>query len=381
MKAWQKAGLALGTLSLGVLVFGIIQATGQEKVQQDASRAVAPLVQVTSLAPQRYQFQLTAWAEVIPQEQTRLTPEVAGRVVAMHPEFIDGGLIQKGQVMVQLDDADYQAQLLNAEALVAAASATLEQELALAKVAKEENRQVSPQLLTSLALRKPQLQSAEAGLKSAQAALQKAQRDLRRTRIVAPFDALVVKRHIGLGQVVNSSSLLADLNNIEFAEIRLPVASFDLPFLPTELNGIPAFIKFDGTSRQGQVVRDLGVLQSQTRMHHLVVQLADPYALRQASSRLRFGSYVEVQLSGRTAENVYVLPQDSVNNHQVWLVDSDQKLQPRAVTVLRQQGKDVLVSAGLNPGEQLVTTPPSFPQAGMPVRIEPATAAIAQRSQ
>lgn len=381
MKTWQKAALALGTLSLGVLMFGVIQASGQEKVQQDVSRAVAPLVKVSTLAPQRYQFELTAWAEVIPQEQTRLTPEVAGRVVAMHPQFIDGGLIPKGQVMVQLDDADYQGQLLTAEAAVAAATATLEQELALAKVAKEENRQVSPQLLSRLALRKPQLQSAEAGLKSANAALQKAQRDLSRTRIVAPFDALVVKRHIGLGQVVNSSSLLADLNNIEFAEIRLPVASFDLPFLPTDLNGIPALIKFDGSTRQGQVVRDLGVLQTKTRMHHLVVQLADPYALRQTTARLRFGSYVEVELSGRIAENIYVLPQDSVNNQQVWLVDSEQKLQARTVTVLRQQGKDVLVSAGLSAGEQLVLTPPSFPQAGMPVRIEPATSAIAQRSQ
>ncbi|MFN6972565.1 MAG: efflux RND transporter periplasmic adaptor subunit, partial [Rheinheimera sp.] len=281
MSVWQKAALALSTLALGVLVFGIIQATGQDKVKQDASLAVAPLVQITALKPQHYQFELSVWAEVIPQEQTRLTPEVSGRVIAMHPEFIDGGLIKKGDVMVQLDDADYQAQLLSAEAAVATAKATLEQELALAKVAKEENRNVSPQLLTSLALRKPQLQSAEAGLKSATAMLQKAQRDLARTRIVAPYDALVVLRHIGLGQVVSSGTVLAELNNIEFAEIRLPVASFDLPFLPTELKGIPAVIHVEGQSRLGTVVSDLGVLQPKTRMHHLVVQVADPYALRQ----------------------------------------------------------------------------------------------------
>lgn len=381
MNGWQKTGLALGTLVLGVLAFGAIQATGQQKVQQDTSRSVAPLVQVATLSPQQYQFELAVWAEVIPQEQTRLTPEVTGRVVAMHPEFIDGGLLKKGDVMVQLDDADYQAQFLSAEAAVAAATANLEQELALAKVAKEENRNVSPALLTSLALRKPQLQSAEAALKSAQAALQKAKRDLARTKIVAPYDALIVQRHIGLGQVVNSGSVLADLNNIEFAEIRLPVASFDLPFLPAQLKGIPASVRVDGQSRQGLVVRDLGVLQSKTRMHHLVVQIEDPYALRQSAPRLRFGSYVEVLLTGSQMDNVYVLPQDSVNNQQVWLVDKQNKLQLRTVTVLRQQGKEVLIRDGLNAGEQLVVTPPSFPQDGLAVRIETNTAALAKRSQ
>lgn len=379
MKKWQQTAIAIGTLSLGLLVYGAIQAASKDVIAKDSSLAQDLLVSTVTLQAEDYQLLLPIWAEVQPQEQTQLTPEVSGRVIAMHPEFIEGGLIRKGDVMVTLDDADYQAQLLAAEAAVANATAILEQELALAQVAKAENRSVAPERLTALALRKPQLHSAEASLKSAQSALKKAQRDLQRTRIVAPYDALITNRTIGMGQVVHGSTVLATLMNIEFAELRLPIANFDWPLLASPVQGSAATIAFQGQQRTGTVVRDLGRVQTETRMQHLVVQVQDPYGLRQPLARLPFGSFVEVTLTGRLLQQIFILPQESVQNNQVWLVDADSRLQPREVTILRQQGKQVLVSEGLRTGEQLVLTPPSFPQPGSLVRTAPMAAAT--RSQ
>ena len=368
MKAWQKGLFAAGVFGLAIVVFIVIQATAKPPLQKEKSGSLAPLVVTQPLQAQPHRFELQLWAEVKPKEKTTLTPEVSGRVIALDPNFIAGGVITKGTVLVQLDDADYQVALLSAEAAVASAESALSQEQAQARVAEQELRHLSRDQITALALRQPQLLSAEAALKSAQAAEQKAQRDLERTRITAPYDALVVNRNIGLGQVVSTGTALGELYSVEQAELYVPVASFDLAYLPTERAGIPAQLRTEHFSRQAKVVRDLGLVNNQTRMSHLVVQLDDPYAVRSQQPVIRFGQYVEVRLAGRVEDKLYTIPQDALSDGKVWLLQPDMTMAQQEVEVVRQSGKFAYVKAGLTDGQQLILTVPNFPQPGMAVR-------------
>ncbi|MEE2000983.1 efflux RND transporter periplasmic adaptor subunit [Alkalimonas sp. MEB108] len=370
MSLWTKVAIAVGVLLLGIVLVVAIVSTAPKSIEADAERVQAPLVSTQTLQPRAHRFEVRVFGEVQPKEKTRLTPEVSGRVIGIHPNFVAGGVIAKGEVMAQLDDADYQAAVLSAEAGVAAAYAALEQEKALARVAAQELRHLSPGEVSALGLRKPQLHSAEAGVKSAQAALQKAKRDLERTQIVAPYDALVVSRSVGLGQVVSAATALGEIYSVEQAEIHLPVAGFDARFLPQPVAGIPAQVQFDGHQRRAEVVRDLGVIHGQTRMGHLVVQVDDPYSLNSAQPVLRFGHYVEVILSGQTHPALFEVPQDSVQNQQVWLLNEDNTLRRQPVQVVRQEGKSVLIEQGLQAGDKLVLLAPSFPQPGMQVRTD-----------
>lgn len=370
MSAWLKAAIAVGVLLLGIFVVVAIVSTAPKSLEADTSRAQAPLVHTQTLQPRAHRFEVRVFGEVQPKEKTRLTPEVSGRVIRIHPNFVAGGVIAKGEVMAQLDAADYQAAMLSAEAAVAAAHAALEQEKALARVAEQELRHLSPGEVSALGLRKPQLHSAEAGVKSALAALQKAQRDLERTQIVAPYDALVIDRNVGLGQVVSAATALGEIYSVEQAEIHLPIAGFDTRFLPQPVAGIPAQVQFDGHYRQAEVVRDLGVIHGQTRMGHLVVEVENPYSLNLDQPMLRFGQYVEVILAGRTQQDVFEVPQDAVQNQHVWLLNEDSTLRRQPIQVVRQEGKSVLIEQGLQAGDKLVLLAPSFPQPGMQVRTE-----------
>lgn len=370
MKTWQKGLSAAGVFALAIVVFIAIQATAKPPLQKDQAKSQAPLVVTQQLQAQSHRFELQLWAEVRPKEQTTLTPEVSGRIIALDPNFIAGGVITKGTVLVQLDDVDYQVALLSAQAAVAGAQSALAQEQAQARVAEQELRHLSRDQITALALRQPQLLSAEAALKSSQAALQKAQRDLNRTRITAPYDALVVKRNIGLGQVVSTGTALGELYSVEQAELYVPIASFDLAYLPQERSGIPAELRTEQFSRDAEVVRDLGLVNSQTRMSHLVVQLDDPYAVRSQQPIIRFGQYVEVRLAGRVEDKLYAIPQDALYNGKVWLLQPDMTMAQQDVEIVRQSGKIAYVKAGLTDGQQLILTVPNFPQAGMAVRTE-----------
>jgi hypothetical protein len=53
----------------------------------------------------------------------------------------------------------------------------------------------------------------------------------------------------------------------------------------------------------------------------------------------------------------------------VWIVNEDQQLEPRKVTVIREEGEYFYISDGLQADDKLVITLPEYPQKGMAVKI------------
>lgn len=366
MKTWLKVSLPLVVIVAGIAGASIINATGTPPVEPVEEASPGPVVTVRSISPLPHQFSVTSWGELQPREITTLTPEVTGRVIAFHENFIEGGLIRQGEVLVTLDDSDYRTALLTAESSLAAAKAQLQEDQALARVAQQELRNTEDP--TPLALRLPQLQSSEAAVKSAEAGLQKAQRDLARTKIVAPYDALVKSRNTGVGQVISMGTTLGQIYNVERAEIHLPIANFDLQFLQEQVIGSQAYIDMPTAPRPVNIVRDLGIVDAQTRMTHLVASVDDPYGLRSDKPTLRFGQFVTVRIEGQSVSEVYRLPQEALVRDSIWLVTEDNTLQRQQVNILRKEGRDVLVTEGISASDTLVVMPPNFPQDGMRVR-------------
>lgn len=366
MKTWLKVSLPIAAIVVGIVGASLISATGTPPIEPVSEASPGPVVTVSSITPRPHQFSVSSWGELQPREKTTLTPEVTGRVIAFHENFIEGGLIRQGEVLVTLDDSDYRSALLTAQSNLAAAQAKLQEDQALARVAEQELR--NTQDPTPLALRLPQLQSSEAAVKSAEAGLQKAQRDLARTQIVAPYDALVKSRNTGVGQVVSMGTTLGEIYNVERAEIHLPIASFDLQFLQEQVVGSPAHIETLTEPRPVNIVRDLGIVDTQTRMTRLVASLDDPYGLHNGKPALRFGQFVTVRISGQSVSDVYRLPQEALVRDSIWLVSDDNTLQRQQVNILRKEGRDVLITEGISATDTLVVMPPNFPQHGMKVR-------------
>jgi RND family efflux transporter MFP subunit len=267
----------------------------------------------------------------------------------------------------------YEAALLRAEADLATAEATLMQEQAQADVAADEARRNPNRTYTDLFLRKPQVLSAKAQVKSAQAALKIAQRDLRNTDVVAPFDALVVSKSVGLGQYLNQGEATATLFSVEQALIRVPIPGFEAAFLPDSVANIAVEVtsgRSGDVTRIGQIRHDLGIVDEATRMSHLLIQLDDPYGLQSGAPAMKFGSYLQVSFPGRQLNHVYKVPQELVTNRTLWLVDDESKLRPRQVDVVREESGFVIIGAGIADKDRVVTSPPEYPRDGMTVRVK-----------
>lgn len=144
------------------------------------------------------------------KEQTQLVAQVSGQIVEVSPLFVQGGFVKEGQVLVRIDPNDYEAALTEAEASLAQARSALEIERAQAHVAQAEWDRISKNsnesIPSELYLRKPQLAEKLARYRASEAAVKRATRNLERTFVKAPYDAIIAERSISLGSVVNPGS-------------------------------------------------------------------------------------------------------------------------------------------------------------------------------
>lgn len=374
-KMTLKIGLPILILALSATLFKIIKLTAPD-VSKPPAPDLRPLVKVQTVSLEPYQVKIVGHGEVTPTESIQLSAQVSGEVTSWHPNFVAGGLVKKGEILFQVESDDYQAALLQAEANLMQAQAALIEEQGRADVAKREAKTLNKNNVTDLYLRKPQLLSAKANVKSAEAALRIAKRNLENCIVTSPFDALVVNRDLGQGQFVNRGTPVGLLHNVEMAEVKMPIAGFDTPFLPQNVIGLEAQVTVTGRfnfSKKGEVFRDLGIVDSATRMSHLVVRIPDPYCLKcsveNTAPPLKFGQYVEVSFNSQTLNDIAQINQEVVHNNQVWLVDHNNQLEQRRVDVVREDGRFFYINNGLQQGEKILLTIPEYPQPGMEVLL------------
>ena len=363
-----KVFLPLLVLGCGVGGFFGLSALKQPPEQKPPE---TKLVQVSVLENQFQPMTLTvaSYGVVNAKYETDLVAQVGGEITFIAPQFIRGGLVKKGDVLAKIDASDYDVDLLQAQANLAAAQAALVQEQAYGKVAKDQWSDIKSKLPTELRLRKPQLAQEKAKLKSAEAALKQAQRNLDRTVIRAPYDALVASRAIGPGGYVAPGAMLGRILSTEQGEVRLPLAQQEFQYLANQGIGAGVVLTLGNTLFHGKIVRNEGVIDSNSRMAYLVAEVQDPYARNMAEQSVRqplpFGSYVSAEIEGVNVGQVSVLPRHLVTDGQVAVLTPERTLAYRQVTVLRYSAGEALISSGLEQGDKVINSALDYAIPGM----------------
>lgn len=361
-------------LLLGVLAFFLFSSMKkppEEKAEVDNTPIVA--VETISVAPMV--LEVDSYGLVTPKYETELVAQVNGEIVELSEAFVRGGFVKKGQLLARIDPNDYQAALIDAEANLASAQASLETERAQGKVAEKEWKRIKNSAPTELSLRKPQLAQELARVKAAKASVLRAKRNLERTEVRAPYNAMVDSRSIGLGSFVGTGSMIGKLLGTAVAEVRLPVADNQLKFLVEQ--GRDAEVNLVGTYAgeetiwNAKVARSEGVIDNKSRMSYLVAEIQDPYALnsRADMTPIRFGSYVNAHILGLEVANATTIPQYLVVNGRVAILDSESKLHYSEIDIVRHDGRNVVVSSGLVDGDQLITSALDYPVDGMKLTL------------
>ena len=363
-------------LFAGILLFigfSSMKKPPEEKAKVDNTPIVA--VEAITVAPMT--LKVDSYGVVTPKYETEVVAQVSGEIVELSDAFVRGGFVEQGQLLARIDPSDYEAALIDANANLASASAALEQERAKGKVAESEWKRITNASPTELSLRKPQLAQELARVKAAEASVLRAKRNLERTEIKAPYDAMIEDRNVGLGAFVGTGSRVGKLLGTEIAEVRLPVADNQLQFLINQgenakVNLIGTYAGID-TTWQAKVARGEGVIDNKSRMSYLVAEIKDPYSLSTSSAEkktpLRYGSYVNANILGLELTQATKLPRYLVINNKVAILDEESKLHYVDIEIVRQDGGDVIVSNGLATGDQLITSALDYPVDGMKLSL------------
>jgi RND family efflux transporter MFP subunit len=312
---------------------------------------------------------------VTPRTETSLTGEVAGQIVEVFPQFVSGGFFKRGDLLVKIDDRTYRAEVKRSQAAVAAAETLITREQGLSDYALQDWRRLNPDKeATDLALRKPQLAEARANLQSALADLERKEGDLERTVVRAPYDGMIRQKLADVGQFVGAGTQLAVIFASDVAEIRLPLPDKDLPFVDLKAQPpVEVTANIGGTDYywRGKIVRTEGVFDEQSRVLYVVAQVADPYNQDGESWAypLRIGTFVGANIEGLRADNLVVLPRSALRrDNRVWTIDSNNRLVPKTVSVLRTDASSVYINSGLEDNELVCLTLLENPLPGTVVR-------------
>lgn len=363
-------------IGLGIVGVMLLSATAPEPQTDEAPPR--PVTVYTHLAERRDTvLEVQTQGEVRARTAIDLVAQVSGRVIAVSPEYIEGGRFGPDTVLLKIDDSDYQLALREAEAAVAAAELAVDQALADADVARKQLSNVKNP--SDLSLKKPQIAEARARREAALAGLALARLNLERTEIRLPFEGRVASTNAHIGGIIAAGTSLGQVFSTDKVEVRLALnnrqlAALGLPigFSAGEDDAPPVEFTAEVAGAEqrwrGRLTRIDAAIDSDTRLIYATATVDDPYGSGRSEQGmpLAVGLFVEAEIRGRELAGAVQVPAKGLRpGDKLYVVDSSGLLDIRDARVEYLNADYAVLSEGLRPGERLVVSALRNPISGM----------------
>ncbi len=410
-------GLVLMSMALGLLGYaGYLGYETYKEVQSRETRVPQArervfTVNVRTAEPQTITPYLTAFGEVQSRRTLDLRMAAGGQIVEISPNFAEGGVVEQGEVLVRLDDADAQSALLRTESdLSDAKSEIIEAERAIALTQDELVAAVEQEALRSAALLRQQdlqqrgvgttasVETAELALSSAKQSVlsrrsgldqanarfnqaktrlaraelanKDALRHLNDTVMQAEFTGVLSGVSLVQGGLISANERVGQLIDPHALEVSFRVSTQQYARLLNDdgtLIAATADVSLDaiGGSVTSKAVlsRDSGSVANGQTGRVLFAKLDNAIGLKP-------GDFVSIKVEEPALRFVVELPATALNaQNQVLAVGAGDRLETLNVTLMRRQGNSVLVRSRDLPGRDIVTQQTPLLGKGIKVKV------------
>ena len=339
----RRVAILFSVLSLVViiLVIGGIKGKQIEFMIDSGESYVQPpeTVSVVAVEQQTWPNTLSAVGSLEAWQGLTLTAEVEGRIANIH--FDSGQQVKAGDVLIEQEAGNQQAQLRATQARLELAKSNLQRLLSL------RNQQ---------SISQSALDEAEQLVESTQAEVDDLNITLAKKRIVAPFDGRLGIRKVYFGQDLPVGTEIVTLQSIEQLRVNFRVPQQWVNKLGS---GFPVVVETQqGDSVKGEIIATAAEINSQSRNLDVQAQIDN------SQHSLLPGMSVEVDVILPDEQNVLVIPNTAVlyapYGDTVFVLEQADSKQPATV---RQQfvklgetrGDFVAVTEGLQAGQQVVS--------------------------
>jgi multidrug efflux system membrane fusion protein len=314
-------------------------------------------VTVATVARKTVPVQLEAVGKVEPLSTVSVLARVGGELTGVH--FTEGQEVQKGQVLFTLDPRPYQAALAQAQAAVA-------RDKAMAANSASDQRRYGDLVQKEYVTREQydriaaETASAQATVKADEAAVEAARLQLEYCTIRSPLSGRTGSLLVHQGNLVkaNDAQPLVVINQIRPIYVTFSVPQAQLPDI--ERYRSAGQLAVEAVPTEGGGARQQGTLSFiDNQIDRATGTILLKATFPNGGHALWPGQFTKVRLTLARQADAVVVPAQAVQTGQqgqyVYVVRPDQTVETRAVQVARTVGSDTVVSAGLTPGETVVT--------------------------
>ena len=349
-----------------VVLSGFLALAACQKEDQAQSQQVLPPspVGVVTVVSEPLPIINELPGRIAPTRLAEVRPRVSGIVVER--VFEQGSLVKEGDVLYRIDPAPFQVRVDSAKGTLARAKASQLQARQTADRQQQLRKtNISSQQDVDNAI--AMLAQADAEVAVAQAGLDEAQLNLEYSNVKAPISGRIGRARITEGALVsaNGSENLATIQQLDpiYADftqpaadlIRLKKALQDGQLMTADDEAEVKLILDDGTpyDQAGRLLFSEAAVDETTGQVILRGEFPNP------NGDLLPGMYVRVQIQQGIEKAAFAVPQQAVQRDaggqaNVLIVDKDNKVEQRRVTVGRALGDRWVISQGLNAGDRVV---------------------------
>ncbi|MFZ4863912.1 efflux RND transporter periplasmic adaptor subunit [Sphingobacterium sp. Mn56C] len=278
---------------------------------------------------------LSLTGSIEPNEVVVLRSEIPGIVENLN--FAEGGAVTAGQVLVQINDADLKAQLLQAQTR--------------STLAKENERRAKL-LLEKEAISQEEYDIASADFRTADAQIQLIQAQLNKTRVRAPFSGTIGLRAISKGSYITPTTDIAQLVNLKQLKLQ-----FSIPEKYAGKVKINNKVLFTVQELQGDFFATIyaiePIVEASTRTLR-VRAIAD-----NGNSRLIPGTFANVIFPLETINDGLMVPTEAlipIQNGKKLFVQKNGKAVERIVETGGRTDSAILITKGITAGDTVLTS-------------------------
>ncbi|MFS2224566.1 MdtA/MuxA family multidrug efflux RND transporter periplasmic adaptor subunit [Pantoea sp. B65] len=333
------------------------QARGKGAKGGRHSLPLAP-VQASSASQQSVPQYLAGLGTVSAASTVTLRSRVDGELMALH--FTEGQQVSAGQLLAEIDARPYQVALTQAQGQLAKDQATLanaRRDLARYEKLAKTSLVSQQELDTQRSLVSETLGT----IKADEGSVASARLNLTYSRITAPISGRVGLKQVDIGNYITSSDtngivVITQTHPIDVV-FSLPESSIT-PILQAQKSGQSLLVEaWDRSNTTKLTEGALLSLDNQIDATTGTIKLKARFA--NTDDQLFPNQFVNARLKVDTLHNAIVIPTAALQmgneGHFVWVVNSENKVSKKRVSVGIQDSEKVVIKAGLNAGERVVT--------------------------
>ncbi|MGK0440582.1 MAG: RND family efflux transporter MFP subunit [Pseudohongiellaceae bacterium] len=320
---------------------------------------------------------LTLYGIVFAGRQSDLRAQVTGNVVKVGEKYKQGGWVNAGDLLVQIDTFDYDNALAESNAQLAQARSKLELLKRDYVRAKElyRKKDASRQFLDTAELN---LEQQSAIVTQREIQQKQSQRDLDQTQLLSPFDGVIDEVSAELGMQLSSNDKVALVIDTQRLEVRFSLSNAQFGRILQQDGGVigrPIAISWQVGKKQ---LRYQGKIDRQGAQISSESGGIDMYAVITSSNNtlkkapLRPGAFVKVIVADRSYDNVISVPSQAIYQGDEIYIVRDQRLQARKVNIVGRDGSQLLIrnndDQALLANDEIVIT--QIREGGVGVKVE-----------